>query len=44
MLSAAYTLAPGIDWKTSLFAGEQNTAASGETEGTAFVTGITLSF
>ncbi len=44
MLSGSYTLAPGIAWKTSVFAGEQDTAASGETDGTAFVTGITLNF
>ena len=44
MLSGSYTLAPGIDWKTSIFAGEQSTAASGETDGTAFVTGIKLNF
>ena len=44
MLSGSYTLAPGIAWKTSVFAGEQNTAASGSADGTAFVTGIKLSF
>ena len=44
MLSGSYSLAPGIAWKTSVFAGEQDTAETGETEGTAFVTGITLSF
>ena len=44
MLSGSYTLAPGIAWKTSVFAGEQNTAKSGSADGTAFVTGIKLSF
>ena len=39
MLSFSYTLAPGIASKSSLMAGE-----SGERDGTAFVTGITLSF
>ena len=39
MLSGSYILAPGIAWKTSLFAGEQNAV-----EGTAFVTGIKLNF
>ena len=46
MLSGSYTLAPGIDWKTSIFGGEENTGGTDKTsvEGTAFVTGITLSF
>ncbi len=39
MLSMSYTLAPGVASKTSLLTAEQ-----GEIEGTAFVTGITLSF
>ena len=53
MLSASYTLAPGVAWKTSVFAVEDDTGgpdvattADDETdaEGTAFVTGITLNF
>ena len=45
MLSGSYTLAPGIAWKTSIFAGEQNSGTDKTSvEGTAFVTGITLSF
>ena len=39
MFSLAYTLAPGVSSKTSIISGEQGTA-----EGTAFVTGITVSF
>ena len=39
MLSLSYSLAPGIASNTSIIAGEQDTA-----EGTAFVTGFTLSF
>ncbi len=39
MFSFSYTLAPGIASKSTLMAGE-----SGERDGTAFVTGITLSF
>ncbi len=41
MLSASYSLAPGVAWKSSVF-GVEDTA--NETEGTAFVTGITLGF
>ena len=53
MFSAAYTLAPGVAWKTSVFAVEDNTGTDDKTtamddesdaEGTAFVTGITLNF
>ena len=47
MLSAAYTLAPGVAWKSSLFAVEDTTRAPKKTmdsEGTAFVTGFALSF
>ncbi len=43
MLSGSYTLAPGIDWKTSVFAGEQ-TSGGASADGTAFVTGIKLNF
>ncbi len=39
MLSGSYTLAPGIASRSSIIFGEQDAA-----EGTAFVTGITLSF
>ena len=39
MLSLSYSLAPGIASKTSIFGAEQGT-----TEGTAFVTGITIGF
>ncbi len=39
MLSVSYTLAPGVASRSTLMAGEQDAA-----EGTAFVTGITLSF
>ena len=41
MVSAGYRLAPGVDWKTSLFGVEDS--GSG-TEGTAFVTGIDIGF
>ncbi len=45
MLSGSYSLAPGIAWKTSVFAGEQNSGTDKtSTDGTAFVTGITLNF
>ena len=45
MLSSSYTLAPGIDWKTSIFAGEQNSGTDKTSaDGTAFVTGIKLNF
>ena len=48
MLSGSYSLAPGVDWKTSVFGVEDTTSHAGVTdgmnEGTAFVTGITLSF
>ncbi len=39
MLSASYSLAPGVSSKTSVIAGEQGTV-----EGTAFVTGIAIGF
>ena len=39
MLSMSYTLAPGVASRTSIFAADE-----GDAEGTAFVTGITLSF
>ncbi len=39
MLSLSYSLAPGVASKTSIFGAEQGT-----TEGTAFVTGITIGF
>ena len=39
MLSLSYSLAPGIASKTSIFGAEQGT-----TEGTAFVTGVTIGF
>ncbi len=41
MVSAGYKLAPGVDWKTSIF-GVEDTAKG--TEGTAFVTGIDIHF
>ena len=41
MLSASYSLAAGIAWKSSVFGVEDTTK---DTEGTAFVTGITLGF
>ena len=53
MLSASYTLAPGVAWKTSIFQVEDDTGTDDKTtamddetdaEGTGFVTGITLSF
>ena len=44
MLSGSYTLAPGVDSKTSLFAAERDNADGSSVEGTGFVTGIVLSF
>jgi len=54
MVSASYTLGPGVAWKSSIFSVEDTTSAvttkDGEptddmmNEGTGFVTGITLSF
>ena len=51
MLSASYTLAPGVAWKTSVFQVEDDTVApaantteDAAVEGSAFVTGITLNF
>ncbi len=43
MLSASYGLAPGVAWKSSIFAVEDDTGDA-EAEGTAFVTGLALSF
>ena len=48
MVSASYNLAPGVDWKTSVFGVEDTTThkdvTGGINEGTGFVTGITLGF
>ncbi len=48
MASASYNLAPGVDWKTSVFGVEDTTGhanvTGGINEGTGFVTGITLGF
>ena len=45
MLSLAYTLAPGVVSKTSIFGAEQSSGANKvSTEGTAFVTGIVIGF
>jgi len=52
MFSARYTLAPGIDWRTSIFQVEDSThwnlgareARQATNEGTGFVTGIRLGF
>ena len=47
MLSASYTLAPGVAWKSSVFAVEDTTVGEDDgfmNEGTGFVTGIALSF
>ena len=48
MLSASYTLAPGVAWKSSVFGVEDTTGhknvTGGKNEGTGFVTGITLGF
>ena len=48
MVSGSYSLAPGVDWKTSVFGVEDTTGhkdvTGGLNEGTGFVTGITLSF
>ncbi len=45
MLSASYTLAPGVVSRTSLFAAERSgDAKTGSTEGAGFVTGITIGF
>ena len=41
MVSAGYKLAPGVDWKTSIFSVEDTGKG---TEGTAFVTGLDLAF
>ena len=40
-LSAGYTLAPGVDWKSSIFTVEDDTK---DAEGTVFVTGLDLAF
>ena len=48
MLSGSYTMAPGVAWKTSVFAVEDTTdhkdVTDGMNEGTGFVTGITIGF
>ena len=48
MFSASYNLAPGVDWKSSVFTVEDTTGHKDVTgdmnEGTGFVTGITLGF
>ena len=48
MLSASYTLAPGVAWRSSIFTAEDTTShkdvKGGVNEGTGFVTGITLNF
>ena len=48
MFSAAYTLGPGVAWRTSVFGVEDTTSHKNVTgdknEGTGFVTGITLNF
>ena len=48
MVSASYTMAPGVAWKSSIFSVEDTTSSvktdSGMSEGTGFVTGIALSF
>lgn len=47
MVSASYTLAPGVAWKSSIFAVEDTTVGEDDgfmNEGTGFVTGIALSF
>jgi len=48
MLSASYTLAPGVAWRSSIFGVEDTTShknvTNGKNEGTGFVTGITLGF
>ena len=41
MASMGYRLAPGVDWKTSIFGVEDDTSGK---EGTAFVTGIDIHF
>ena len=40
MVSAGYKLAPGVDWKTSIFSVDDDSGA----EGSAFVTGLDLAF
>ena len=44
MLSASYTLAPGVASKTSVFMAERDWANGRSVEGTGFVTGITIGF
>ena len=48
MVSGSFNLAPGVDWKTSVFGVEDTTShakvTGGINEGTGFVTGIALSF
>ncbi len=44
-LSAGYKLAPGVDWKSSIIAIEDDTANKGAgSEGTIFVTGLDIHF
>ena len=43
MLSARYNLAPGVNWKSSLFQVDDDTGEA-EATGTAFVTGVTVGF
>ena len=44
LLSASYALAPGVAWRSTLFAAEKDSADGSNVEGTGFVTGITLGF
>ena len=48
MLSASYTLAPGVSWRSSIFTVEDDTSHKAVTgdmnEGTGFVTGIQIGF
>ena len=50
LLSASYTLAPGVAWRNSIFAAERDrgmsagASAGTSVEGSGFVTGFTLSF
>ena len=45
LLSGSYTLAPGIAWRSSLFAAEKSSGTDRTSvEGSGFVTGVTLSF
>ena len=44
MLSGSYTLAPGVAWRSSLFAAEKDSADGSSVEGAGFMTGITIGF